>query len=400
MARAALRRGNSIFRRADAQFSDSGATIFYDLSPLREAHWTGIPIVAAGLANALLETLPAHVQFFCDYELVGTDFVRDALRRNSGLFLDRNIKQGHALTGKLPVSQRGALAPRGPTIGIFPSVKPLRGAFDIELSVFHDLSTLVMPLMHIRGNVVYHMETLMADLASDDLIVTVSDSCKTDLMAYLGIDHSRIVAAMNGVAWPDWYETAALNAGGDRDAVEPYLLILGTREPRKNIMKIFDLLEQNPDLLETHRFVIAGKMGWLEEQHALPRGLDAAVANGRVLFPGFIGEIEKYTLLRFAQATLYPSLFEGFGLPVLESLSVGTPCVASWSSSIPEVGGDVCAYFDPLSATDFARALRQLLARRGPELEAACRAQAARFTWRAALGRILERLLVVVNQRT
>jgi hypothetical protein len=67
--------------------------------------------------------------------------------------------------------------------------------------------------------------------------------------------------------------------------------------------------------------------------------------------------------------------------------------VVSWSSSIPEVGGDLCAYFDPLSATDFARAIGEVLARRGPALEAACREQAARFTWRAALGRILERLL-------
>ena len=164
---------------------------------------------------------------------------------------------------------------------------------------------------------------------------------------------------------------------------------------RKNIMQVFDMLEAAPALLQRHRFVFAGKMGWLEEQHALPRSLEPFVASGRILFPGFVGELEKYTLLRFAQATLYPSLFEGFGLPVLESLSVGTPCVASWSSSIPEVGGDTCAYFDPLSAGDFARAIGDLLARRGPELQAECRAQAARFTWQSALGRILERVLLM-----
>jgi glycosyltransferase involved in cell wall biosynthesis len=158
---------------------------------------------------------------------------------------------------------------------------------------------------------------------------------------------------------------------------------------------VFDLLEQDPALLDAHRVVFAGKMGWLEEQHALPRSLEPFVANGRILFTGFVTEPQKYALLRHAQATLYPSLFEGFGLPVLESLSVGTPCVASWSSSIPEVGGDCCSYFDPFSAEDFDRALRALLARRGPKLDAECRAHAASFTWRAALARILGRILAL-----
>jgi glycosyltransferase involved in cell wall biosynthesis len=376
-----------IFRHAARVFSASGATIYFDLSALREAHWTGIPVVAAGFARALLETLPGHVQFFHGYDIVSSAAVADAVRRNSGLFLDRAIEHGHALEGKLPVSGEAGL-----TIGFFPSVKPLRGAFDFELSVFHDLSTLVMPLMHIRGNVVHHMEAVMADLASDDMVVTVSEASRSDLSAYLGVDPAKILAVPNGVAWPDWYDSAAVNAAGP-GGVEPYLLILGTREPRKNIMQVFDMLEAAPELLERHRFVFAGKMGWLEEQHALPRNLEPFVASGRILFPGFVGELEKYTLLRFAQATLYPSLFEGFGLPVLESLSVGTPCVASWSSSIPEVGGECCGYFDPLSAEDFARAIGELLARRGPALEAACRAQAARFTWHAALARILERVL-------
>jgi glycosyltransferase involved in cell wall biosynthesis len=392
---------DAVFRRAARVCAARNATIYYDLSPLREAHWTGIPVVAAGLARALREALPDRVRFFHDYDVIRTEAVDDALRRNSGLFLDRDIDEGYALAGKLPVNTAPRAASRAArpelTIGFFPSVKPLRGAFDVELSVFHDLSTLVMPLMHIRGNVVHHMEAIMADLASDDLVVTVSDASRTDLVAYLGVPPGQIVAAPNGVAWPDWYESAALNAAGAGGAagVEPYLLVLGTREPRKNIMKVFDLLERAPSLLETHRFVFAGKMGWLEEQHALPRSLEPYVASGRILFPGFVTELQKYTLLRFAQATLYPSLFEGFGLPVLESLSVGTPCVASWSSSIPEVGGDTCAYFDPLSAEDFERALTALLARRGPELEAACRAQAARFTWRGALARILERVLVL-----
>jgi glycosyltransferase involved in cell wall biosynthesis len=379
----------TVFRRCAAAFQARDATLYFDLSPLLEAHWTGIPIVAAGFARALLDVLPQHTRFFSGYDLIASAAVDDALRRNTGLFLDRDIDRGYARAGKLPVFS-GA----GMSVGFFPSVKPLRGAFDVELSVFHDLSTLTMPLMHIRGNVVHHMEAILADLASDDLIVTVSEASRADLSAYLGVEPRRMVAAPNGVSWPDGFEAAAANAAGS-GAVEPYLLVLGTREPRKNIMKVFDLLELDPSVLAETRVVFAGKMGWLEEQHALPRSLEGFVENGRILFTGFVTEPQKYALLRYAQATLYPSLFEGFGLPVLESLSVGTPCVASWSSSIPEVGGQCCAYFDPLSAADFRRALRDLLARRGPALQAQCREHAARFTWHAALGRVLGRLLAL-----
>ena len=288
---------DGIFRRAAQTFAARRATLYFDLSTLHEDNWTGIPVVAAGLARALRATLPNHVRFFSGYDVIDTAYVDAALQQNSGLFLHRDITQGHALAGKLPVSRDTAA---GLSIGLFPSVKPMRGTFDVEASVFHDLSTLVMPLMHIRGNVVHHMEALMADLASDDLVITVSEACKTDLMAYLGVPQTRIAVVPNGVEWPDWYEPAALNMAGASD-VEPYLLILGTREPRKNIMKVFDLLEHAPELLQTHRFVFAGKMGWLEEQHALPRGLEPHVASGRILFPGFIGELEKYTLLRFAK---------------------------------------------------------------------------------------------------
>jgi len=365
------------------------ARIYFDLSPLREANWTGIPVVAAGFARALLDTMPAQVRFFDGHDVIEQGAVDDALRRNTGLYLDRDITRGYALSGKLPLAGENGL-----TVGFFPSVKPLRRAFDIELNICHDLSTLTLPLMHIRGNVVHHMEAILADLASDDLVVTVSEASRADLISYLGVDPARIVAAPNGVAWPDWYENEAVNAAGAGGA-EPYFLILGTREPRKNIMKVFDLLESAPGLLDRHRFVVAGKMGWLEEQHALPRSLEKFVESRRIVFPGFVSELEKYILLRNARATLYPSLFEGFGLPVLESLSVGTPCVASWSSSIPEVGGDCCEYFDPLSAADFERAIGALLARSGPELRKACRAHAAGFTWRHALECILQRLLAL-----
>jgi glycosyltransferase involved in cell wall biosynthesis len=369
---------------------------YVDVSPLIEQQWTGIPVVAAGLARALVARLPERTRFFLDLRTVDGALVQDALRRNTGVFLQRDIATGNAITGTLP-----ALGASGPTIGIFPSVKRVRRAFDIECSVFHDLSTLVMPQFHTRATVDHHMAAMGADIDSDDLIVAVSDASGADLAAYFGVPEDRIAIAPNGVSWPDWYPLAAANSF-DPGGIEPYFLILGTREPRKNVLLVFELLERAPQLMATHRFVFAGRMGWLEEQHALPPSLEPAVASGRILFTGFVSDFQKYKLLAGAEATLYPSLFEGFGLPVLESLSAGTPCVASFSSSIPEVGGELCCYFDPLSAEDFFRAIRDMKSKRVRErttLSQACRDRAAVFTWESALARIFQRLERVLHMR-
>jgi glycosyltransferase involved in cell wall biosynthesis len=383
-----------LYARVQARLRACQATIYFDISPLLEREWTGIPIVGAGLAGALLSRLPERTKFFLETDVIDPATVADALARNSGLFLAREIKAGRARHGTVPVLASDRRRARRPlSIGLFPSVKPIRRLFDLECSVFHDLSTLVLPYFHIKGNVDHHMEAMTQDIASDDLVITVSAASRDDLAAYLGVDPARMVVAPNGVAWPEAFAVRAANALAA--GAEPYVLILGTREPRKNVMLVFDMLERAPELLESHRFVFAGKMGWLEEQHALPRALEPARAAGRILFPGFVSDYAKYLLLCGAEATLYPSLFEGFGLPVLESLSAGTPCVASWSSSIPEVGGQLCSYFDPLSATDMQRAVTDMLARRrreGAALTQACRDHAARFSWDAALGRILERL--------
>ncbi len=382
---------------AATRLEATGGQVYFDVSPLLEAQWTGIPIVAAGLAQAMLAALGDRLHFFLAEAVIDQALVADALRRRSGLFLLRDQACGRARTATLPVLSAAA----GPTLGVFPSVKQIRGAFSVEASLFHDLSTLVLPYFHIPGNVEHHMEAMLADIASDDLVAAVSAASRDDLAAYLGLDPARILVVPNGVSWPDGFAVQAANERGPAGA-EPYMLILGTREPRKNVRLVFEMLAASPGLLEAQRFVFAGKMGWLEEQHALPPALEPARAAGRILFTGFVDDFTKYKLLAGAEATLYPSLFEGFGLPVLESLSAGTPCVASWSSSIPEVGGDVCTYFDPLSAADMRRAVLEMGVRRrrqGEALRRACLARAAQFGWDGAAGLILCGLLDCLKGR-
>jgi glycosyltransferase involved in cell wall biosynthesis len=101
-----------------------------------------------------------------------------------------------------------------------------------------------------------------------------------------------------------------------------------------------------------------------------------------------------------AEAMIFPSLFEGFGLPVIESLSVGTPCIASCSSSIPEVGGEFCTYFDPHSVLDLHRAIGEFKRQRPKRNQAfrtACIESVARFSWTRSALAILGALEPVIR---
>lgn len=369
---------------------------YFDISPLLEESWTGIPVVAGGLARALLQTVPERVAFFFESTLLPEAAIRDALQRGTGRFLSRELGARRIARTPLPL-----VSEHGISIGLHPSAKRIRRAFDLECSIVHDLSTLITPQFHVLDNIDHHMQSIGDDIRSNDLTICVSAATRADLVAYLGIPEQQVIVAQNGVCWPEWYAVQAEN-DVDFERIEPYVLVLGTLEPRKNIVRIFEALSLFPDLLDRHRFVFVGKNGWLQEQQAIPPQIEAAIRSGRILFTGFVSDYEKYKLYRGAEATIYPSLFEGFGLPVLESLSAGVPCVASYSSSIPEVGGAHCHYFDPLSATDLYRALteiRELWRQNRAALRDACRAHAARFTWEASLATILAGLTPLVEER-
>ena len=113
-----------------------------------------------------------------------------------------------------------------------------------------------------------------------------------------------------------------------------------------------------PELRDSDlRFVIIGRKGWLVDDFlAELRPED----RERLIFSGFVTEFIKYRLLKAAEFLVYPSIYEGFGIPALEAMSLGKPVLASRTSSFPEVIGPAGIYFDPLSPTDFAAGLAEL----------------------------------------
>jgi len=162
---------------------------------------------------------------------------------------------------------------------------------------------------------------------------------------------------------------------------KPYLLYIGTIEPRKNLTRLVEAFSRISEAFPTHQLVIAGMKGWMYEE--LFATIKTLKIDNKVVFTGFIDESDKPYLIGAAEAFIYPSLYEGFGIPVLEALACGTPTLTSNCSSLPEVAGDAALLADPTDIDDLASNIERLLA--DTELRNLLREnslkQAALFDW-------------------
>ena len=214
-------------------------------------------------------------------------------------------------------------------------------------------------------------------------VLTGSNSTGADLIALAGADPARIVvtpyaadAAFTQQPAPD--VLAAIRAR--YRLPERFVLAVGTLEPRKNLGTLFAALQRlRRALADPPTLVVVGREGW---------GPAAAVEQLRSLgdavrFTGHIGDEALIALYHLAAVFVYPSLYEGFGFPILEAFAAGCPVVTTEVSSLPEVAGDAALLVEPLDATALAEAVARLwrddvLAGR---LRAAGRARARQFTW-------------------
>ncbi|HEY7033362.1 MAG TPA: glycosyltransferase family 1 protein [Thermomicrobiales bacterium] len=213
-------------------------------------------------------------------------------------------------------------------------------------------------------------------------IIAVSASTKSDLVELLAVDPSRITVTHLGVDArfrpPGAEERRALL---DRHRlVRPYLLAVGNLEPRKNLPALLRAFARlAPDI--PHDLVLIGAEGWLTgEIHAT---LAALRLGGRVRMTGFVDDDELPVWYGAADLFVYPSRYEGFGLPVVEAMACGTPVVTSNVSSLPEIGGDAALLVDPADEASIADGVRRVLTDPAfaGDLRRRGRHRAAEFTW-------------------
>jgi glycosyltransferase involved in cell wall biosynthesis len=177
----------------------------------------------------------------------------------------------------------------------------------------------------------------------------------------------------------------------------PFVLAAGTLEPRKNLPRLFEAYVGLPeDVRADHELVVVGPEGW-----DMTESLRAARANPHdVRLLGHVSDDELAALYGECAIFCYPSLYEGFGLPVLEAMAAGAPVLTSRVSSLPEVGGDAVAYCDPLDAGSIRDELACLLAdeRRRSQLGGLARRRAQTFSWDAFAASIVRAALTAVGE--
>jgi alpha-1,3-rhamnosyl/mannosyltransferase len=168
------------------------------------------------------------------------------------------------------------------------------------------------------------------------------------------------------------------------DLPSRFLFTVSTVEPRKNLVTLLDAYARLKTSLGTAcpPLVIVGRKGWNCDDIL---GYMATL-SGSVYFPGHVSDEELVALYQMATCLVFPSLYEGFGLPVLEAMMAGCPVIASATSSLPEVAGEAGLLVDPLNADDIARAMQEVLQDEGlrARLSEAGRARAALFSWQKA----------------
>jgi glycosyltransferase involved in cell wall biosynthesis len=232
----------------------------------------------------------------------------------------------------------------------------------------------------------YLAETLLMRFAvsKSSHIVAVSESTKRDLVKTFGTTNAKITTTPLGYD----QKVYTTKAEGDQKILDEYkikpgyLLFVGTLEPRKNIVGILNAYNKLPtELQDKHKLVIGGKKGWFYEE-IFATVTELGLENN-VVFLGRVPDEHLPALYRQAKIFLFPSFYEGFGLPPLEAMGCGTPVIVANNSSLPEVVGEAGSKVDPYNAGSIKEAIVTLLTdkelyNKRKELVVA---QAKKFTW-------------------
>ena len=246
----------------------------------------------------------------------------------------------------------------------------------------HDLTYKRFPGL-LQKETLANLESHMPrEIAAADAIICVSESTRQDLLEYYQVDPRRVMVVHSGVAIvpPDLRPPTS-------DLPPRYILFVSTIEPRKNLgilLDAFDGLKKRG--VYDGALVVVGKIGW--ESESVARRLRARDIHHL----DYLGAAGLAAVYRNAEMFVFPSIYEGFGFPLLEAMAHGVPAIAARSSSLPEIGGDAALYFDPMRACELEQQVERLLLDSDLRRDLVARGlrRAAMFRWDATAERTLE----------
>jgi glycosyltransferase involved in cell wall biosynthesis len=268
---------------------------------------------------------------------------------------------------------------------------PVQGRIPTLLTV-HDLSFVHYPETFTPSLVNYLNRTVPASVKRATHILADSTATKDDLARIWNTPADKVTVLYSGVNRRFRPESNAQVTATVRQKYglgkEPYLLSVSTLQPRKNYGMLIRAFRQVATRYP-HNLVIAGSKGWLYEQ--IVEEARAQELTGRVKFVGFVDDVDLPALYSAAALFVFPSLYEGFGLPLLEAMACGVPVVTSNSSCLPEVAGKAAIQLSPENQQDWTRVMFELLGdpSRRTRMVAAGFLQAREFTWSKAARQLL-----------
>ncbi len=261
---------------------------------------------------------------------------------------------------------------------LLPRLSRVRTVFTL-----HDLIFRLYPETHKPLNRWFLTLVMPRFLKAADAVIAVSEHTKRDAVRFYGLDEAKIHVIYEGVDARFRPASAEAMARVRRDHGLPpqFILSLGTIEPRKNLTSLLEAYHGLRVRGSEARLVIVGQKGWLYE--GFFRRLHELGLENEVVFTGFVPDADLPALYSAAELFVFPSLYEGFGLPVLEALACGAPVVTSNRSSLPEVAGDAALLVDPTSVADLQATMTTVLESQDvrADLKARGPRQAARFSW-------------------
>ena len=246
-------------------------------------------------------------------------------------------------------------------------------------------------LRRLRQGIQYSVER-------SDHILTISEFSKQEIVSLLNIPEERISVVYSAPSLSG--KTKAFEEISQKFSIrKPFVLSVGTIEPRKNLERLIEAFKTlKKEHRISHQLVLAGGSGW--ENKTIYQAAQELQVAGEIIFTGYLSEEEKNTLYKNADLFVFPSLYEGFGMPPLEAMAFGCPVVCADAASLPEVVGDAAELVDPLDTDSIADGMWRVLSDReyAAELRQKGYQQKEKFTWDDSAEKLIEIYRTVLGE--
>jgi len=342
--------------------------IAFDAQPLLSGTKSGVGFCEDGLVTTLLKQYPEN-EYVLEYFSL----------RNHGVKEEKLKKYTEKKAGLSPCKwfpgslyrMASAFLPV-PYCMMFPKKKQLTHFFNYYIPPFvrgkkvttiHDMTLHAYPETVRKKTLWFLRKTLKPSICRADHIVTVSEFSKKEILKYYNVPKDKISVVYCGVDFDRFKpleDKELLTKVKEKYGIDKeYFLYLGTLEPRKNLVRLVQAYAAaKREKAEFPCLVLAGGKGWMYEE--IFRTVQTLGLEQDVLFTGYVADEEVPVLMAGAFAFCFPSVYEGFGMPVLEAMACGTPVLTSKDSSMEEIAGEKTVLVDAMSAEDITKGLVRL----------------------------------------